>query len=168
MKSKAIYLIFDMTLAPVWHDNIIPTTCFNGMYVMAWLKKWSGHPNPAKIPQILEKLSKNLAAQNTCGKNFRGMFLDVFCLPESESEISFLSNFHVHKISKLLCLFVHDCSIGTIKVSESLCCRLKEWSLMKPYKLHLGSMLKYINGISAYYRRHTVNIRWYVWAETPY
>ena len=81
------------------------------MDIMCWPKvvlRWpQPHPNPPNVWKILLKI---LAAQNTRGKNFGGVFLDVFHLAESESEVGLPSNFLIHEISKLSCLFVHDCS----------------------------------------------------------
>ena len=92
-------------------------------------------PNPPNVWKILLKI---LATQNTRGKNFGGVFLEVFRLAESESEVGLPSNFLICEISKLSCLFVHDCStsygVGHLVTTTSGQCSNWVWKFF--WKLH--------------------------------
>ena len=54
---------------------------------------------------------KNFGRPKKSSEKFKALFLDVFNLSESESDISFLPKVLHHKILNWLSLVVHDCSI---------------------------------------------------------
>ena len=72
------------------------------------------------IPYVAKNLFKNLANRTSRGKNFRGVFLDVFRYPEFESAIRIAIFSADHKILNLLCLSVRDCitKMGCLIISE--------------------------------------------------
>jgi hypothetical protein len=66
-------------------------------------KKWQAQKFPLNWP-------KSLANKSAHGKNFSGVFFDVFCQPEFESKVRITKSFLVPEISNCRALLVCDCT----------------------------------------------------------
>src|SRR5277367_1878984 len=71
-------------------------------------------------PYVAKNLLKNLANRTSRGKNFGGVFLDVFCYPEFESAIRIALFSPDHEILNWWCLLVRDCTILTIPICRDV------------------------------------------------